>query len=218
VVSHFRDWVQFVMLPIGVLIVAGLLGVVVAARVMARNGAVAVVAVALVAAGCFALTIGKPRGIPRIRYPQVQYAKVLGGDGQTAVDAYRLASKLPLLVPPARFRGDDLLLWSPPHQAGLVNQAAAQYRWNFNSLRATMPELPPTSIHRLTRRHPRLVVLLSRTGNEFPAALRALGAASLQPSVLRTATLRAGSQQLSVWVVELRRFATPPQPARPRRS
>ena len=204
VVSHYRDWVQFVMLPVGVLIVAGMLGVVATARVLVRNTVVAVVCLGLVAAGCFALTIGKPRGIQRIKYPQVQYANVIGrGDGQAAVDTYRLASRLPSVIPPARFPGDDLLLWYPPNQPSQVSQAAAHYLWNFNSLRATMPDLPPVNIRKLARRHPRLVVLLSQTGDEFPAALRALAAASFEPSVLRTATFRAGSQRLAVWVVEL---------------
>jgi hypothetical protein len=201
------------MAPAGLLLVAGLLAVVALARRL-RGQPVAAAAAALLAAGCVALSVGRPRGVPlqpgQAKFPQARYDLVLLGDGRAELDGFRLASKLRLLVPPARSAGDDLMLWYPPGQSQQVNQTAAQYLWHVNSLRETMPALRPVDRKRLLARRPRLLVLLSATGAEFPAALQSLRAASLQPTVLREQVLTGGPQRLAVAVVELGRFATPP--------
>src|SRR6266498_1705642 len=192
--SQFSGHVRFRLAPAGVLVL-----------------------VALVAGG-FALTIASPPRAPgallpgQAKCPQVQYADVISGNGRGEVDAYRLASKLHLVVPRARFRGDDLMMWYPPGQSGRVNQPAAQYLWHVNSLRETMPALRRADAKTLRTRKPGLLLLLSETGGEFPAALRSLSDASFHPTALRREVLAAGSLRLHVWVVRLSTF-TPPQRA-----
>lgn len=208
VATRFRPWMRFGMVPVGVVVVVGVLSAVLAARLVPR-AAVAAVAVGLVVVGCFALTIDAPPGKRNGYPPRPGYASVIGGEGRVLVDRYRVASMLHLVVPPARFPGDDLLLWYPPHPRGLVNQASAQYRWKQNALWATLPDLSPKTARKLYRRSPQLLVLLSVTGQEFPAAVRALARAGLAPSVVRREVLTAGTERLCVWVVQLGRFAAP---------
>jgi 4-amino-4-deoxy-L-arabinose transferase-like glycosyltransferase len=217
-VTQFRAWVHFDLVPVGALVVAGVLALVAVARMLPRNAAVAAVAAGLVLGGCFALTIGKPLGTPRLqgqaKLPQVRYDTVIAGDGRGEVEAYRVASKLHLVVPRARFRGDDLMLWYPPAQSDRMNEPAAQYLWHVNSLRETMPKLVPSDVKLLRRRQPGVLVLLSATGTELPGAVRSLSAAAFEPTVLRRDVLSGRSQRLHVWVVQLANFTPPARPVR----
>ncbi|HZD03153.1 MAG TPA: glycosyltransferase family 39 protein [Actinomycetes bacterium] len=222
VIAHLNAWVQFEIVPVGALVVAGVLALVLVSRLVPGNDAVTATVVALVVAGCFALTIGKPHVTQRLqgqtKLPQVRYDMVIGGDGRAELDSYRVASKLHLVVPPARFRGDDLMVWRPPVPGNRLNEPAAQYLWNINSLRVTMPDLRPADVKVLRERRPRLLVLLSDTGREFPSALRSLSAASFEPAVLRTDVLTGTSQRLHVWVVELGSLAPSARPVATGRS
>jgi hypothetical protein len=212
-ITQFRAALHFDLVPVGALVVAGVLALVLLWRLLPGNLAVAAVAVGLVVSGCYALTTAKPLGTPRLqgqtKLPQVRYDTVLAGDGRDEVETYRVASQLHLVVPPARFRGDDLMLWYPPSQGNQMNEPAAQYLWHINSLRETMPRLVPSDAKLLRRRHPGLLVLLSATGAELPGAVRSLAAASFEPAVLRREVLSGTSQHLHVWVVELGNFAPP---------
>jgi hypothetical protein len=75
-----------------------------------------------------------------------------------------------------------------------------------------MPILVQPDVKRLRRQHPGMLLLLSETGAEFPAALRSLAAASFEPTVLRRTVLTGPStdKRVWVWVVELRNFRPPP--------
>jgi hypothetical protein len=215
-IAHLSRWVQFDAVPVGVLIVAGLLALVLVSRLVPRDARVAAAAVVLVVAGSFALTIGKRHAAPLLPgqkgFPQVSYDTVIGADEREVLEAYRLASKLHLVVPPARFPGDDLMLWHPAYPDTRMNPVTAQYLWKINSLRPTMPDLVPPNLKRLRNRRPGLLVLLSSTGDEFPAALRSLSAASFEPTVVRRAVLTGSPQPLHVWVVELGSFTPPARP------
>jgi Dolichyl-phosphate-mannose-protein mannosyltransferase len=216
-ITRFSERVQFQVLPVGALIAAGLLALALAARLVPRNLAVAGAAAGLLVAGCFALTIGKPHGLPRLpgqsQLPQVRYDGVIGGDGRAELDAYRVASKLHLVVPPARFRGDDLMMWTPAGQSDQLNEVTAQYLWHVNSLRQTMPTLAPVDMKVLRRRHPGTLLLLSSSGTEFPGALRSLEANSFAPTVLRREVLSGSRGSVHVWVVELYSFIPPARAA-----
>ena len=173
-------------------------------------------AVALVVVGGFALTISGPATVPaselapgQVKFPHVNYANVILGDGRRELDAYRIASRLHLMVPPARHPGDDLMMWYPPKQSARINQAAAQYLWHRNSLRQTMPRLLRVDQKTLLARRPGLLLLLSATGEEFPAAVRSLSDASLNPVVLRTELLTAGDLRLHASLVSLGAFGGP---------
>jgi hypothetical protein len=212
---------QFPLAPAGLLVLGALVAIVLLGRLLAGNAAAAAITAALVVAGCFALTIADPVGsagsrLPgQAKFPHVRYADVLWGNGREEVDAYRLASKLHLVVPPARFRGDDLMMWYPPDQGGRINQPAAQYLWHINSLRETMPTLLRVDAKALRLRRPGLLLLFSQTGREFPDALRSLSDASFHPAVLRKDVLAAGSLRLHLWVVRLGSFTPPKRAAGP---
>lgn len=216
--SQFSGQLRFPLAPAGLLVLAVLVAVVLLGRLLAAGRAAAAVTAALVVAGGFALTVADPVGATSARlpgqakFPHVRYAGVLWGNGRAEVDAYRLASELHLVVPPARFRGDDLMMWYPPGQNSRINQPAAQYLWHVNSLRETMPTLLGVDARTLRARKPGLLLLLSQTGQELPAAVRSLSDASFHPTVLRSAVLAAGSLRLHVWVVRLGSF-TPPERA-----
>jgi uncharacterized protein (DUF697 family) len=217
-ITPFRTEVQFRVLPAGALIVAGVLALALLVRLVPRSLALSAAASGLLIAGCFALAIGKPHHTPRLqgqaKLPQVRYDTVIWGDGRDQVEAYRLASKLHLVVPRARFSGDDLMMWYPPGQSGQLNGVTAQYLWHVNSLRQTMPELVPADLKVLRRRRPATMLLLSATGTELPAALRSLAANSFEPTVLRREVLSGNPTSVHVWVVELHKFTPPPRTAR----
>jgi hypothetical protein len=226
-VTQFRHQLQFRLVPAGLVVVAGVAMVALCGRLAPKLPAswpggtatrVAAVGTAagLVVGGCFALTIAGPATLPASRlvpgqakFPHVNYAGVILGDGRREVDAYRVASGLHLMVPGARHRGDDLMMWYPPNQSTNINQAAAQYLWHINSLRQTMPRLLRVDQKTLRARRPGLLLLLSVTGDEFPAAVRSLSEASLDPVVLRTELLAAGSQRLHASLVSLGAFSGP---------
>jgi hypothetical protein len=226
-ISQFSHRLQFRLAPPGLLVVAGVTLVALAGRLarklpasrpaVAANRAAAVgTAAGLVIAGCFAVTIAGPERLAasdrvpgQVKFPHVSYAGVILGDGRGELDAYRIASGLHLMVPAARHRGDDLMLWWPPNQDALVNQLAAQYLWHINSLRGTMPRLLRVDQKKLRARRPGLLLLLSATGNEFPSAVRALSDATLDPVVLRTELLAAGSLRLHASLVSLGAFGGP---------
>ncbi len=217
-IAPFRAWVHFDLVPVGALVVAGVLALVVVGRLLPRDATVAAVTAGLVVSGCFALTTGKPLGTPRLqgqtKLPQVRYDVVIAGDGRGEVEAYRVASKLHLVVPRARFPGDDLMMWYPAGQSNQMNEPTAQYLWHVNSLRETMPDLLSSDAKVLRRRRPGLLVLLSPTGTELPGAVRSLSTASFEPTVLRREVLSGTSQRLYVWVVELGSFTPPARPVR----
>ncbi len=226
-ISLFSHRLQFRLVPAGVLVLAGVTLVALVGRLARRlpasrppaaaaRAAAVGTAAGLVVAGCFALTIAGPvrlsasdRVPGQVNFPHVSYAGVILGDGRRELDAYRIASGLHLMVPGARNRGDDLMLWWPPNQNAQVNQPAAQYLWHINSLRGTMPRLLRVDLKTLRARRPGLLLLLSATGDEFPSAVRALSAASLDPVVLRTELLAAGSQRLHASLVSLGAFNGP---------
>jgi hypothetical protein len=214
-ISQFRSHVQFRLTPAGLLVGAGVVLVVLLGRLARTRAVAAATAAGLVVAGCFALTIAGPVRVSaapiagQAKFPHVSYADVIWGNGRSEVDAYRIASAVHLMVPGARFRGDDLMMWYPPDQSGQVNEAAAQYLWHINSLRESMPTLLRVDARTLRARRPGLLLLLSATGAEFPAAVRSLSQVSLRPAVLRTRVLAAGSQRMHVWVVSLRAFPQP---------
>jgi hypothetical protein len=226
-VSQFRQQLHFHLVPAGPLVVAGVAVAALAGRMAARlpaswRGVTATRALAvgtaagLVVAGGFALTIAGPTTVPaselapgQARFPHVSYADVILGDGRRELDAYRIASRLHLMVPAARHRGDDLMMWYPPGQGARVNQAAAQYLWHINSLRQTMPRLLAVDQKTLLARRPGLLLLVSATGDEFPAAVRSLSDASLHPVVLRTELLTAGDLRLHASLVSLGAFGGP---------
>ncbi len=226
-VSQFHQQLQFHLVPAGPLLVAGVAAAALAGRLAGRlragwRGATVTrplavgTAAALVVAGGFALTIAGPATVPpselaagQAKFPHVNYAGVILGDGGRELDAYRIASKLHLMVPAARHRGDELMMWYPPEQSARINQASAQYLWHINSLRQTMPRLLRVDQKTLSARRPGLLLLLSATGKEFPAAVRSLSDASLDPVVLRTELLTAGDLRLHASLVSLGAFGGP---------
>jgi hypothetical protein len=177
------------------------------------NRAVAGMAAAGILTIILALTVavGPPHAPLRgtTLLPQGSYREMLGGNGATDVDTYRVAGELIDVVPPARHRGDDLLLWWPSGQFVTVNEPAAQYLWHLNSLQEDMPSLNVYDRQLLDARRPATLVMLSETGREFPAALSSLAATGYDPQVVRQRNLRSGPVHLSVAVVDLGRFAQP---------
>jgi hypothetical protein len=213
VVTRFKSWVHFD-IPVGALVVAAVLALVLVSRLIPRKVVATAVIAGFVVSGCFALTIGRPVSTPLLPgqakgFSAPQYDTVIGGDGRAELEAYRLASELHLVVPRARFRGDDLMMWYPSPENWRLNTITAQYLWHVNSLRRTMPDLLPRDRKLLRERRPGVLLLISETGTELPSALRSLSADSFNPIVLRKTVLTGASMRFHVWVVELRNFRPP---------
>lgn len=168
-------------------------------------------ALAAVSGGLFLLTAARLPWHPPLpgqsEQPPGNYSAIVGyGGGQREVDLYRVASRLPTVIPTARHPGDPLLLWWVPGQWQLTNEPSAQYLWNANALPNPLPTLTAADLTRLASVRPHLLVLLGATTAAFPAGVRGLTHAGLAPRVVRRAVLRSGPWTLHVWVVRLAGF------------
>ena len=189
-------------LAVGALVVTG-----VARRTREARPVGAVAALIVVAIG-LGLTVGKGGYQPKLAgetgLPRGNYGDTIGGDGQRQVDLYRVSSELHTVVPPARYPGDLLLMWTPPHQGGELNEPTAQYLWAGKLIGRDLPYLTLPTGAQLDRRRPPTLLLLSETGKEFPSAFTALR--PYRPRVVRRVVLSSNAVHVHVWVLRLGRF------------
>lgn len=195
---------------------------VIAAAAAARGGAAlrrpltaaAATGLALVAfAGVIlVLTVAPIPQHPRLpltaRDPAPPYSSALGGNGTTYIDNYRIATALPVLVGPADYRGEQLLVWRPTAAPGRYVEYSGMYHGGFNMLPSHSPVLTAGDRDVLKLRRAPEVLLIGSSAASFPAALRDL--APFRPVRTHAGTLRAGPLRLHVWVVRLGIYYHPP--------
>jgi hypothetical protein len=164
-------------------------------------------------AGAFVLTIARSPQHPPLHGapydPDPAYAAALGGNGTAFLDEYRVAAELPAFVGNATHRGEQLLTWTTRDTTGLEIDELGEYRSTFNLLPSSPPVLTRADRAKLDERRPAELLLLGPSGGWMPAATAAL--APYDPTVLRSAVLRAGSYTLFVRLLAL--HAYPPLPA-----
>ncbi|MGI8878043.1 MAG: hypothetical protein ACR2G8_05455, partial [Candidatus Limnocylindria bacterium] len=103
----------------------------------------------------------------------------------------------------AQHRGDHLAVWWPPDQIYNTIHAGGQYLSTTPALRA-MPDLPQAGAEEIMKGRPSIVLMISDTGREFPAAADALRAAGISFDVLRAERLSAGATTVHLQVVRMR--------------
>jgi Dolichyl-phosphate-mannose-protein mannosyltransferase len=211
--------------PAGVVLVAAMIAIAVAARSVGRiEWAVAAAAASFVAlagltAAVLVLTVApiprhaQPAGtLPASVDPPPAYASALGGSYGLLVDNYRIATQLPLVAGKA-YQGEQLLLWWPVSNQGFpYREYAGMYRGLANSVQSDPPVVSHWDRRILSGRRAPEVMLLDSTAASFPTAIRGLH--RYRPVLLRSVTLRSGPLVLHVWIIRLRVFYHPPRGAR----
>jgi hypothetical protein len=139
--------------------------------------------------------------------PPPAYATALGGSATTYIDTYRISAELPVFVGPATYKGEQLLIWWPISQRGFPNREfAGMYHGMFDTLQSNLPDLTRQDRKALQSRRPGELLLFDQTAAPFAAALHSLQAFHFQPTLMRSATLRAGSVVLHVWLIRIGRY------------
>jgi hypothetical protein len=206
----FRERLVFRVPWLGLLLAAALLATAAvgrAARVRAHPAGALVLCAALVV-GSYVLLAGKDTHKPwlpgQVHYPPPHYAAVIGTPYGQQQDEYAAASQLHHVVPAPQRPGTPLLLWwTRTPFSSAVNIAAAQYGWNRNALRGSLPAATPADLSQIRQWEPDYLVLLSPTGREFDAAVRTLARGGVPATVTRTATLQHLSATVFVQVVRI---------------
>jgi hypothetical protein len=171
---------------------------------------------AVIVMGCvLVLTVapGSPHGplpgtvIATAPDPPAPYAQALGGNASRYIDEYSAATRLPAFVGPARYRGEQLLMWWPNQETQGMLDPEGMYHDGFNGVNPSFPELGAYGIMHIRARRAAQVLLMSLTGTNFARAAESL--APFAPVVVRRGVLTAGSYHLHVWLIDLRRYLRP---------
>lgn len=216
--SVARPEVSITWLPWAAVAAIGALTAFVIAAVPHRRIVSVAVPAVIALLGCLILTVARPAhpqlpgtvppaNMPgTVRVAHGRYDVTLGHPSAAEVDRYAVASELHTVVPEARYRGDQLMMWWQRRQWRTFNMVTAQYLWMPYSL-VDLPRWTPPDAEKIRSIRPHTLLLLSTTGAEFPAAVRHLSAAGLQPRVVHRAVLRSHAVTVQVWVLSLTGFA-----------
>jgi hypothetical protein len=190
-------------------IVAG--GIVTRTAQRARNRIAVVTSVAV---GIIAITGGalylsadpvlKDPYLNTISDPAPAYSTALGASAGELIDIYHVSTLLPGFVRKATYKNEQLLMWWPPSEAGILSSPTGMYHFIFNTLPSTPPQLTNADVQMLDARRPAELLLLNTTGGSAAASMQALGA--FHPVLLRSAVLRSGDIAVYVWLFNLKVF------------
>ena len=206
-------------LPFGaILAVAVIIAAAVAracARLRQRAVAAAATALALVAfaGAALVLTVAPIPDHPRLpntagHEPAPDYASALGGSATTYINSYRIITKLPGLVGPATYPGEQILIWRiAPARDKYIKWAAGMYHDGINSLASHSAQLSGKDRGMIRYRRSAEILLLGDSAAPFHAAVG--GLAPFRPSLVRAGRLRAGPLVMHVWLVRLGAYYHP---------
>ena len=203
--------------PAGLLLAALMIAAAAAARSAGRlvrpvaAAAATGLTVAVLAGAALALTVAPiprhapPPGTASKDDPAPAYATALGGSATTLIDAYRIATGMPVFVGPATYRGEQLLIWWPISNRGFPNREyAGMYHGMFNTVHSDPGDVTARDQRFIRARRPGEILLFGQSAAPFPAALSEL--APYQPALIRAGTLRSGPLVLHLWLIRLGRY------------
>jgi hypothetical protein len=148
--------------------------------------------------------IQKDPYLNQIADPAPAYSTALDTNAAELVDIYRVSTLLPGFVQNATYKNEQLLMWWPPTEAGILSSPTGMYHFVFNSLPSTPPKMTSADIRMLDTRRPPELLLLNTTGAGPASSVRAL--AAFDPVLLRSTVLRSGDVAVYVWLFNLRVF------------
>jgi len=197
----------------GFVIVAIVVGVSALARLLAAQGAPALAragaaaAVVVIASCSLILTVApyEPHAplFGAAPDPLPRYSTALGGPVGDLIDQYRVATELPHFVGNSTYPNEQLLMWCPPAQRGLLEEVTGVYHDSFNEMPGRPTVLSGLDQRDLHRRRPaEILVLNMRSISDTMHAL-----ARYRPTLLRSAVLRSGDFAVHVWLIRLGAFA-----------
>jgi len=137
--------------------------------------------------------------------PAPAYSSALDGGGAgELIDIYHVSTLLPGFVGNATYRNEQLLMWWPPSEVGILSSPTGMYHFDFNTLPSGPPDLTAMDVKMLDARRPAELLLLNTTGGSPTASIKAL--AAFHPVLLRSAALRSGGVSVYVWLLNLKVF------------
>ena len=142
-----------------------------------------------------AVTIGIPSN----------YSEALDGSATRAIDWYELSAALPSFVGKPAYAREQVMMWVPATELGLLLEPVGMYHGGFNLLAPDLPVLSAGDAALLGARRPAELLLLSTTGTEFETAFVDLG--PYQPDLVRTTVMRRGTAVLHAWLIRLGLFS-----------
>ena len=202
--------------PVGLLVAVGVIATAAVARGSASfarplaRAAATGLALAAMAAAALVLTVASSPSHPVLANtaahddPLPSYASALGGNASRDINAYRLATEIPVFVGPASYYGEQLLIWWPiVHKHFPDNEFAGMYNGMYNTIQTDL--VFTKGVGKVLRlRRPGEILLFDGSAAPFPAVLRSL--APFRATLLRAATLRSGGIVLHVWLIRLGRY------------
>ena len=83
--------------------------------------------------------IQKDPYLNQIADPAPSYSTALAANAAELVGIYRVSTLLPGFVQNATYKNEQLLMWWPPTEAGILSSPTGMYRFIFNTLPSTPP-------------------------------------------------------------------------------
>ena len=136
--------------------------------------------------------------------PAPAYAGALGGSAESVIDLYRVTTALPAFVGNATYKDEQLLMWWPSAQAGILSSPTGMYHYAFNSLPSAPPQLTVKDMKMLQARRPAELLLLNVFDTGPADSLAAL--ARYHPVLLRSTELHSGQVTVWAWLINLKAF------------
>jgi Dolichyl-phosphate-mannose-protein mannosyltransferase len=214
---------QFGWMPVGLIIVVAIVLLAWVARREAashdllRSRLIVGGALTAIVAGLLVLTVTptqhkQERGTVVDTFPDYSYT--LGGDDpawgsdSTWVNLYADTTAMPVVVGPATYSGEQLLMWWNGDQLKELREPIGIYHAFFDSIPSALGDLTPLDKFFFGQRHPAQILLMSLTGQGFAASLSSLQ--PFQPQLVHAGVLRSGSVALHLWVIDLHAYLKTP--------
>jgi len=131
--------------------------------------------------------------------PLPRFSSALGGPVGNLIDQYRVSTELPHFVGNSTYPGEQLLMWYPPGQRGLLLEVTGMYHDSFNEMPGGPTVLTGRDMADLYQRRPAEILVLNTP--DISATLQALS--PYRPTLLRTTVLKSGDFAVHLWLIAL---------------